>query len=51
MVVNIHINNTNRDKRLKCFTLNGCKYLIGMKVRIDKAQIISKFVKGSVSSM
>ena len=47
----IHIDNANRDKRLKCFTLNGCKYLIGIKVRIDNAQIMSKFVTSSVSNI
>jgi hypothetical protein len=45
------MNNIARDRNLNLLTLNGCKYLIGMKVKIAKKHMIKKLRKGSVSNI
>ena len=47
----IHIIKADKVDFLNCFTLKGCMYFKGIKVRKDKTKITKRFVKGSVSNI
>ena len=50
-VVIIQMAKTERESCLNLFTLKGCRYLIGIKVKIARKHIVRKLTKGSVSKI